>query len=381
MNQLFLFRQEMTPIRKLLLMHLAAGGKLVEYTATGNPLTFVTDVVKPLVSLTLPFTPIQSGSGDPYPPGGGKNMCPPTPFERGQYSNGVWAADVARITTDYIPIEPHTNYMISVDADNTANISLINYNIFDSNKTWLGSRSENGEASFNGDKTHLLNSTFENTAFVRITIRDATNSLSSLNDKTLADADLMLEKGSSVTTFAPYSNIRPISGISSLHVYHSGEDTSDYDTITVTFPASAGTVYGGSLNLTTGVLTATYMGKVYNGSQSEEWAVTGSGNFACKNDDCKKDERNIIPLCDKFTMEQTYASAYPICPVDSKDFASDVTEWKTWLATNPIQVVYILASPVVVATLSPTQITAMLGDNTIWSDTNGTNSATYLKKG
>lgn len=69
MNPLFLFRQEMTPIRKLLLMKaMAGGGRLTEYDATpGNPLTFNTDVDQPLPLLKAYFTPVQSGSGDPSP--------------------------------------------------------------------------------------------------------------------------------------------------------------------------------------------------------------------------------------------------------------------------------------------------------------------------
>ena len=68
MNQLFLFGKNMTPIRKLLLMKLFAGGiPISEYTATGNPLSFNTNVAKPLSSLLIPFTPVQSGTGDPSP--------------------------------------------------------------------------------------------------------------------------------------------------------------------------------------------------------------------------------------------------------------------------------------------------------------------------
>ena len=67
MNQLLLFRKGMTPIRKLLLMHLASGGSLIEESATGNPLTFVTDVVKPFLKFELSMLPVQSGSGDPSP--------------------------------------------------------------------------------------------------------------------------------------------------------------------------------------------------------------------------------------------------------------------------------------------------------------------------
>ena len=64
---LMIFEREMSPIRKLLLLHLAAGGKLTEYTVTGNPVSFETNVAKPLTECLLSFSPVQSGTGDPSP--------------------------------------------------------------------------------------------------------------------------------------------------------------------------------------------------------------------------------------------------------------------------------------------------------------------------
>lgn len=42
-------------------------GELTEKTVSGNPVTFTTDTSKALTGLTIPITPIQSGSGDPSP--------------------------------------------------------------------------------------------------------------------------------------------------------------------------------------------------------------------------------------------------------------------------------------------------------------------------
>ena len=49
------------------MIHALAGGKEVEDTAIGNPLTFLTDLARPLKSLVASFLPVQSGSGDPSP--------------------------------------------------------------------------------------------------------------------------------------------------------------------------------------------------------------------------------------------------------------------------------------------------------------------------
>ena len=48
--------------------------------------------------------------------------------------------------------------------------------------------------------------------------------------------------------------------------------------------------------------------------------------------------------------------------------------------TTGAQVVYELDTPVLVTTLPTQQITALIGNNTVWSDGNGDCKVTYLKK-
>lgn len=50
-------------------------------------------------------------------------------------------------------------------------------------------------------------------------------------------------------------NVRPISGWTGCVISHSGADTSNPTTYPITFPSEAGTVYGGTLDVTSGVLT------------------------------------------------------------------------------------------------------------------------------
>lgn len=56
-------------------------------------------------------------------------------------------------------------------------------------------------------------------------------------------------------------NVRPITGWTGATVYQSGADTSDPTTIPVTWLSEAGTVYGGTVDLVSGVLTVTSVGK------------------------------------------------------------------------------------------------------------------------
>ena len=75
MNLMTIWKNQ-TPIRKLLKVHMIAGGvPILDYTVTGNPVKFLTNVAKPL-SVIASFTPVQSGSGDPSP----DNVRPITGF-------------------------------------------------------------------------------------------------------------------------------------------------------------------------------------------------------------------------------------------------------------------------------------------------------------
>ena len=58
---------QMTPLRRLLWLGGLAANKAVEDTASGNPVSFVTDLARPLSRLVASFLPVQSGTGDPSP--------------------------------------------------------------------------------------------------------------------------------------------------------------------------------------------------------------------------------------------------------------------------------------------------------------------------
>lgn len=238
--------REWSTLRTLMFLKGATGVPINEYTATGNPLTFETNVAKNLSSLVIPWTPVQSGSGDPSP-----------------------------------------------------------------------------------------------------------------------------------------ENVRPISGVSGVNVYHSGEDTSDYDTIPVVFPAEAGTVYGGSLDLTTGVLTAEWAGFAKTWADGESATDMGSGIT-----------RKAYPMVDNL-QTGTAKNMCNIAPYSANENAdvhfyysgSGSTNRKCRLflptetdGSTPVVVITNISVPLTWQ-LTPQQIQTLIGDNVIWSDTNGSNTAVYLKKG
>lgn len=68
----------------------------------------------------------------------------------------------------------------------------------------------------------------------------------------------------------PVTNIRPITGIDTLTITHYGENAQDRpEAVVITIPSSPGTVYVGSLDITTGDLTLTHKAIIFDGT--EDW--------------------------------------------------------------------------------------------------------------
>ena len=255
MNRLFI-NKEWSPLKKLLFMNAASGGSLSEYTATGNPAVFSTNVSKPLKQLLIPFTPVQA-EGTPSP-----------------------------------------------------------------------------------------------------------------------------------------ENPLPITGWTEVTISHSGADTSNPDTYSVTFPSEAGTVYGGTLDAVTGVLTVDMAsvdlglytwaygagsGSVWYSTSSYPFKPVASGSIA--NAYCDK---LIVSFYNSFANNTSNdmriaidSSGRPRLRYNA--FGSGDTEsLKAFLSTMTFMAE--LAEPQTYQ-LDPTTVQTLIGTNTIWSDTNGQNTVKYLKKG
>lgn len=237
MNPFINLEEDFLSMDSLLFLAGASGSKLVEYTATGNPATFNTNVSKPLRQLLIPFTPVQSGTGDPSP-----------------------------------------------------------------------------------------------------------------------------------------ENVRSITGWTGINV------TSNGTTIPITFPAEVGTVYGGSLDVVTGVLTVNRAVFVPTFTESG-WTKTGASNW-WRNSSSKKRGADTA-ICSHFTVT-TYTSSDRI-QLNNTGFEeiSSLQEYQQeqMTAGTPITIVRILAEPLVYQLSDLSVPVTLIGDNVIWSDTNDENTVLYLKKG
>lgn len=142
------------------------------------------------------------------------------------------------------------------------------------------------------------------------------------------------------------------------------------------------TVYGGTLNPLTGVLTVNWAKKTYNGTES--WADYPNGNGYKTNivsDYLGGGISDIFPVSTSINNfgirynQENPSVNLRFCQVNTIEGVSDVDSWKAWLAEHPVTFVYPISTETKVQ-LTPVQIATLLGQNNIWADT-GDISVTY----
>ena len=197
-----------------------------------------------------------------------------------------------------------------------------------------------------------------------------------------------LQEGSTApTSWSPYSNICPITGRTGLSVYVSPtQDVADATTYAVDWTSEAGTVYGGTLDVVTGVLTVDRAMVVIDGVNKtvRNNGTTSTTSNAWFNGAVGKayGTRNIIS--DRFSTgisgpgsmtgrDNSIGVEFRL-PVD---IPNDTPALNQWFADNPTQLCYELATPITYQ-LTPTQVAALAGTNNVWS-TGDSVSVTYTK--
>lgn len=178
------------------------------------------------------------------------------------------------------------------------------------------------------------------------------------------------------------SNVRPISGHSSITVTVASTSGGSGDDTTVSLGR---TVYGGTLDVTTGELKVTHGFKTYTGDSSENWIYTSSLN------------RVYINIADTI-RPSTYAEIqsnilhYSLPQEDYGSYLNDqgnlivyapstitsASDWKTWLTSNNIEVVYELATPQTF-NLTKAQVKTLLGQNYVSHDGGGNIKVVYIR--
>jgi len=277
-------------------------------TYTGDLVSFNGIQGSEISSLSVDVSPTQDlhGYANPWPGGGGKNKIDKS---AGLISSSRYMAFGVESFSDTIPdgslTLPAGDYTFSLSGDNSTNAESMA--VFGADGTRIKIVYNNKILSFTNPAEQAL----------KLLI-----AISSGNFTTWDNYDMQLEAGSAPTAWVPYANICPISGRTGLSVYISPtQDVADATTYSVDWTSTAGTVYGGTLDVVTGQLMVTMTNIAsYNGETiGEPW-------------------------------------------VSSMDaYASGTTP------TTGAQVVYTLATPQTYQ-LTPEQIEVLVGSNYIWSN-------------
>lgn len=189
------------------------------------------------------------------------------------------------------------------------------------------------------------------------------------------------------------SNVRPITGWTGANIYVSDEEPVIGEAQNTPVNVSFGqTVYGGTLDATGGTMTVTQHVDTFDGSSDETWSgpttlgsrkyfrTTTSNNYQNVSHGIAGMTANWLPAISD-AQDNTYtlssvrlrssstASNYVflIIGTDLSNITS-IAELRAYLAENPLQVSYPVATPTTL-TVTPTTIQTSVGENYIWSDT------------
>ncbi len=182
------------------------------------------------------------------------------------------------------------------------------------------------------------------------------------------------------------------SGISIDETVHiqveSGSTSTDFELANgTTYPISwsdeAGTVYGGTLDVTTGLLTVDRVIEEYDGT--ENWAKSSTYNGSFYLNTGTQHSVTNYPICSHATYDITFPSGYTFgqfgfdgtgkvnLNVWIAAAGTSLNDFKAYLAAQntagtPLQVVTYLATPQTYQ-LTPQAVLTILGQNNIWADT------------
>lgn len=365
---------EMTTMRKLMLLHGIVGSKSIEDISVGNPLTFQTDLARPLKSLLIPFTPQQSGTGDPSP----ENVRPIL----GWNGLNVWNAgnnllDEANIpaANRYIKYTSPTNaqwnasqdsrsYKMEVEPNTTYTIRALNPAI----TTFRVCALENGDLQEYSTNAFQWNGTGERVCTITTSA---------------TEHYLIIQANKSVLIYRKgYIFV--------------GKGTAEENPVYATNIVFPSAVYGGTLDVVSGVLTVEWE-CIDLGSKS--WKLRSENQnrqvWECICNNAKFGREGSTYIANAISSEFSLTTSSGIWSVgkfapslssNDKVFVfvvpagsyANATECKE--AMDGIQLCYELATPQTIQ-LTPEQITAIKGSNTMWSDADGSMTAVFYKKG
>ena len=354
-------------------------------SGSGDVVSFNTNIPDAIDSLIAYITAVQDlhGYDNPWPGGGGNNLLDTSASSVGSINDsGVINPNSSNYRyTALIPVEMGVTYTFSGVASGTAENRR--FHAYDSNGDWVSQLSYISVASGSWSISAEIPS---GVAYVRGTYRYD------------FDTDVQIEKGNEVTAYTPYANLCPITGwtgctVTDANMLDSSDPDYEANTYAFTFPDEAGTVYGGVLDVLSGVLTVTHE-KVKVSDLS--WTKYGDpiAVYYAKVSDKINNADNVL-MSDTFKASENTAqnttqaqnllsdnmciaskgttNPYIYCRADSVNDATAFTN-----SFGDAYFVYELAEPVTYQ-LTAQEVTALIGQNNIFAVT-GNVSVQYKVK-
>lgn len=344
-----------------------------------QPMLYIENAIQGVDDLSVSMQPIQSlnGYSKPWPGGSGKNLFNSATCIKGKYisATGAISNDAGTMYTDLIPVDAGIAYTFSGNNSETTQY-YARIHAYDSSGSWLQ------QITFARSVSGRWNMPFtvpSGATYIRVSLR-------------LAATDCQVEAGSTATTFEPYSNVCPISGRTGLSVYV-GPTTSQTDATTyaVDWSTEAGTVYGGTLDVVSGLLTVDRVKKVITSvtDATSVYARVRLGAFGY----AKDDGRNVCNMLKEWTGTASSISVGEFKVLNSGGYniaqavfklpgVSTTAEYNQALqdlntSGTPLEIVFELSDPISYQ-LTPQEV-ALLTQNNVWSDS-GDVTLTYTRK-
>lgn len=341
-------------------------------TAEDAVASFTDGAAMPVKSMVVDIEPVQDlhGYDSPWPAGGGKNL----------------------VDIDSVLVDSTLSPIFSVDDNGritingtitTTSFARVPISIAPGTYTMSANNSQaNGSVQFSLRNEDLsLNSGWKSFSVLNATITfDVIQAASyvqiQVNGGTYTNFEfhLQLEKGSTATSWTPYSNVCPITGWDSVNVCVSPTiNAEDGQTYTIAFPASAGTVYGGTLDVTNGKLTVNryFVGQTtwrrYDASNGYvAYRIDNLPYGRYRNDKSNKPVSNIISNFGSFTTSNIDRNIIQP-PRDNLNSAFLALQEDLDPVAIGLQLVYLMRDPIIYQ-LEPHEVTTLLGANNIWAD-------------
>ncbi len=305
----------------------------------------------PMKSLVVDIDPVQSGSGDPSPDNvrpisgwtgvtvhraDGENLIPNKKVLSGNrifFGTDVQSGDNTHSIT--LPVGTYTLSVETADGT-TTNLYVAKVGVYEDIAFAYAAKS--------------LTFTLAETTDCRLWAYKSEYSTVGVG----AITQFQLELGSTATAYEPYNG----------------------STYTIDWQTEAGTVYGGTLDVVSGVLTVDRIVErptSVTGSQIDTYGrcyIYTTGQVALRK------ELDALAMCDMlatttaatatFAVNQ-YGGAGAIYFISLDSTYDTVAKYDAWLAENKPTIVLWLATPITYQ-LTPTEVKSLLGQNHVWAD-------------